>query len=91
MLGKTVTKKRNIIKKVIVMEKRPVVHQFYSAGEEAEKNLSGVMGTLKELGYSGVAFAGFYGYSATVFCQLRNIVSCFGKSTGNSIVDRFLT
>ena len=46
------------------MEKRPVAYQLYSAREEAEKNLSGVLGTLKELGYSGVEFAGFYGHSA---------------------------
>ncbi len=46
------------------MEKRPVAYQVYSAREEAEKDLDAVLGTLKALGYDGVEFAGFYGYSA---------------------------
>ncbi len=43
------------------MEKRPVAYQLYSVRKEAEKNLSGVLGTLKELGCCGVEFAGFMG------------------------------
>ncbi len=46
------------------MEKRPVAYQIYSAREEAEKNLDAVLQKLSVLGYDGVEFAGFYGYSA---------------------------
>ena len=46
------------------MEKRPVAYQIYSAREEAAKDLNAVLATLKGLGYDGVEFAGFYGYTA---------------------------
>ena len=47
-----------------MMEKRPVGYQLYSARREAEKDLEGVLKTLKDQGYDGVEFAGFYGYRA---------------------------
>lgn len=46
------------------MEKRPVAYQLYSARQEAEKDLDGVLGRLAAMGYDGVEFAGFYGHSA---------------------------
>ncbi len=46
------------------MEKRPVAYQVYSAREEAAKDLDGVLGALKQMGYDGVEFAGFYGHTA---------------------------
>lgn len=46
------------------MEKRPIAYQIYSAREDAQKNLSGVLGELASMGYKGVEFAGFYGNSA---------------------------
>ena len=46
------------------MEKRPVAYQVYSAREDAEKDLLGVLRQLAEMGYDGVEFAGFYGHSA---------------------------
>lgn len=52
------------------MEKRPVAYQLYLVRKEAEKNLSGVLGTLKELGCSGVEFAGFYGHSAAAVREM---------------------
>ena len=39
-------------------------YQVYSAREEAEKDLLGVMTKLAEIGYDAVEFAGFYGHSA---------------------------
>ena len=39
-------------------------YQIYSAREEAEKDFDAVCAKLKEFGYDGVEFAGFYGYSA---------------------------
>lgn len=46
------------------MEKRPVAYQLYSAREDAEKDLEGVLSALSSLGYDGVEFAGFYGHPA---------------------------
>ena len=46
------------------MKKALIGYQLYSAREEAEKDLLGVFKKLKELGYDGVEFAGFYGYTA---------------------------
>ena len=39
-------------------------YQVYSAREEAEKDLLGVLKKLAEIGYDAVEFAGFYGHSA---------------------------
>lgn len=46
------------------MEKRPVAYQLFSAREDAERDLDSVLASLKEMGYDGVEFAGFYGHSA---------------------------
>ena len=46
------------------MKKALLGYQVYSAREEAEKDLLSVLKQLKEMGYDGVEFAGFYGYSA---------------------------
>ena len=46
------------------METRPIAYQVYSAREEAKVDLLSVLKQLKEMGYDGVEFAGFYGHSA---------------------------
>lgn len=46
------------------MKKAYIGYQVYSAREEAEKDLLGVLRKLAEMGYDGVEFAGFYGHSA---------------------------
>jgi len=46
------------------MEKRPVAYQIYSARDDAEKDLFGVLQRIAAMGYDGVEFAGFYGHSA---------------------------
>lgn len=46
------------------MKKVPVGYQVYSARELAEKNMEKVFTALKEMGYDGVEFAGFYGKTA---------------------------
>ena len=42
----------------------PIAYQVYSAREEAQADLNGVLGQIKSLGYDGVEFAGFYGHTA---------------------------
>jgi len=44
--------------------KLPVAYQVYSAREEAQLDLNGTLSKIKELGYDGVEFAGFYGHTA---------------------------
>lgn len=46
------------------MKKALIGYQVYSAREEAAKDLLSVLKQLKELGYDGVEFAGFYGHTA---------------------------
>lgn len=46
------------------MKQLPVAYQVYSARQEAERDLPAVLRALKEMGYDGVEFAGFYGHSA---------------------------
>ena len=46
------------------MSKPMIGYQVYSAREDASKDLLSVLKTLKELGYDGVEFAGFYGHTA---------------------------
>ena len=46
------------------MSKFKIAYQLYSAREEAQKDLSGVLRIIKSQGYEGVEFAGFYGHSA---------------------------
>ena len=46
------------------MNKVPVGYQVYSARELAEKDMEKVFAALKEMGYDGVEFAGFYGKTA---------------------------
>ena len=46
------------------MKKAYIGYQIYSAREEAEKDLLSVLKQLAAMGYDGVEFAGFYGYTA---------------------------
>ena len=52
------------------MKKALIGYQVYSAREEAEKDLLGVLTKLAELGYDGVEFAGFYGHTAQEVCDM---------------------
>ena len=52
------------------MKKALIGYQVYSAREEAEKDLLSVLKKLKELGYDGVEFAGFYSYTADQIAEM---------------------
>lgn len=58
-------------------------YQIYSAREEAEKDLAAVCAKLKEFGYDGVEFAGFYGYTAE---QINDILKANGLAAVSSHV-----
>ncbi len=44
--------------------KLPIAYQVYSARDEAQADLNGVLAQISALGYDGVEFAGFYGHTA---------------------------
>ncbi|MGI6655209.1 MAG: sugar phosphate isomerase/epimerase family protein [Christensenellales bacterium] len=46
------------------MKRVPVAYQLYSARDSVARDLPGVLRQLKQLGYDGVEFAGFFDYSA---------------------------
>lgn len=58
--------------------------QLYSVRKRCEQDLLGTLKAIKEMGYAGVEFAGYYGKSATELKQIlsdHGLVSC-GTHTG---------
>lgn len=60
-----------------------IAYQLYSARDEAGKDLPAVLKTLKDQGYEGVEFAGFYGYSAS---QIKALLDEYGLKAVSSHV-----
>ena len=65
------------------MKQVPIGYQVYSARELAEKNMEKVFQALKEMGYDGVEFAGFYGKTAE---EVKDILSRTGLKAVSSHV-----
>ena len=65
-------------------ERIPVGVQLYSVRAAAPKDLPGVLAELKEMGYDGVEFAGYYGREAPELRRLldANGLRCCGTHTG---------
>ena len=63
------------------MQKCSVGYQLYSVRGEAETDLDGVLGALKEMGYDGVEFAGFYGHSAQEVREMLDLHGLKGISS----------
>jgi sugar phosphate isomerase/epimerase len=57
------------------MAKLPIGLQLYSVRTECEKDLPGTLKAVKEMGYEGVEFAGFYGRTAP---ELRAMLDALG-------------
>ena len=55
--------------------KLSIGYQLYSAREEAQKDLYGTLEHIKEYGYDGVEFAGFFGKTAK---ELRHAMKDIG-------------
>lgn len=62
----------HIFNEVIEMKQVKIAYQLYSARDEAAKDLSAVLKTLRDQGYEGVEFAGFYGKSAD---EIKSLLS----------------
>jgi sugar phosphate isomerase/epimerase len=65
-------------------KKIPIGLQVYSVRNEAEKDLAGVLAQVAGMGYDGVEFAGYYGWSAEKIRQVldRHGLKCCGTHTG---------
>lgn len=65
-------------------KKIPVGVQLYSVREDAAKDLPGVLKAIKEMGYEGVEFAGYYGHDAKTIRKWLDEtgLKCCGTHTG---------
>jgi sugar phosphate isomerase/epimerase len=63
--------------------KIPVGLQLYSVRNEAQKDLPRVLAAIREAGYEGVEFAGYYGHSATTLKKMldESGLVCCGSHT----------
>ncbi len=73
------------LKNVLGAERRkiPVGLQLYSVRSEAQKDLPRVLAAVREAGYEGVEFAGYYGHSAAALKKMLDDVGllCCGSHT----------
>jgi len=63
------------------MARIPIALQLYSVRHDCEKDLPGVLKQVAEMGYEGVEFAGYYGYSAE---ELRKLLDDNGLKVAGS-------
>lgn len=66
------------------MAQLPIGVQLYSVRQDAQNDLPGVLEAIGKMGYDGVEFAGYYGYSAEELKKLLddNGLQCCGTHTG---------
>lgn len=66
------------------MGKIPIGVQLYSVREDCARDLPGVLAAVAKMGYEGVEFAGYHGYSAADLRKLLddNGLKCCGTHTG---------
>jgi len=66
----------------------PIGLQLYSVRNEAQKDLAGVIAQVAEMGYEGVEFAGYYGWSAEKIRKLldQHNLKCCGTHAGMNTV-----
>lgn len=67
----------------------PIGLQLYSVREECAKDLPGVLSAVAHMGYEGVEFAGYYGYSASdLRAMLDDLgLACCGTHIGLDTLD----
>ena len=66
------------------MAQIPIGLQLYSVREDCQKDLPGVLKAVAGMGYAGVEFAGYYGYSAADLRKMLDDLNlkCCGTHTG---------
>ena len=62
----------------------PIAVQLYSVREDAAADLAGVLAKVKEMGYDGVEFAGYYDHSAEAVKKMLDDsgLACVGTHSG---------
>ena len=65
------------------MTRIPIALQLYSVREDCARDLPGTLGAVAEMGYEGVEFAGYHGYSAK---DLRRLLDDLGLKVAGSHV-----
>jgi sugar phosphate isomerase/epimerase len=71
------------VARVDEMSKIPIALQLYSVREDCARDLAGTLKAVAEMGYDGVEFAGYYGWSAD---ELRGLLDNVGlKVAGTHI------
>lgn len=63
------------------MAKLPIALQLYSVRQDCEKDLPGVLAAVKNMGYDGVEFAGYYGRTAE---DLKRLLDDHGLKVAGS-------
>ena len=63
------------------MAQIPIALQLYSIREDCERDLPGTLEAVSEMGYDGVEFAGYYGYSAQ---ELRELLDAYGLAVAGA-------
>lgn len=63
------------------MMKLPIAYQLYSMRNEVERDFEGALRTVKSLGFDGVEFAGFFGYTAPQVRQMLDQVGLLAVSS----------
>jgi sugar phosphate isomerase/epimerase len=53
-----------VVHSVVLLVKMPVALQLWSVREDCARDLEGTLGAVAEMGYNGVEFAGYHGWSA---------------------------
>lgn len=65
------------------MKKTPIAYQLYCVRNQMEQDLEGTLRRVKELGFDGVEFAGFFGRSAA---QMKALLAQNGLTALSSHV-----
>jgi sugar phosphate isomerase/epimerase len=63
------------------MAKIPIGVQLYSVRDDCARDLPGTLAKINQMGYAGVEFAGYHGYSAT---DLRHMLDDLGLKTSGA-------
>ncbi|MFO8007420.1 MAG: sugar phosphate isomerase/epimerase [Candidatus Brocadiia bacterium] len=63
------------------MDRIPIAVQLYSVREQCQEDLPGTLEAIHDMGYEGVEFAGYYGYSAE---ELRQMLDDLGLAVAGT-------
>jgi sugar phosphate isomerase/epimerase len=74
---------KDVVQLVVLLARMPVALQLWSVREDCARDLEGTLGAVAEMGYDGVEFAGYHGWSAR---RLRDLLRDLGLRVAGSHV-----